>query len=141
MQVWAVQGLLDEGRLRPGQTVLINGAGGGVGTLGGQIAKAREVVDITGVDNAEKSDMMRSVGFVETIDYTQTDFTQSQQCYDLILDTKTNRSIFKYLRVLNPQGTYVTVGGLIPRLLQAFFLGPIIRRFTQKPTRQEPLIF
>lgn len=71
----AVQGLLDEGRLRPGQTVLINGAGGGVGTLGGQIAKALEVVDITGVDNAEKSDMMRSVGFVETIDYTQTDFT------------------------------------------------------------------
>ena len=131
----AVQGLIDEEQLQPGQTVLINGAGGGVGTLGVQIAKAIGVNDVTGVDSANKFDLMRSVGFVETIDYTQTDFTQSPQRYDLILDTKTNRSIFKYLRVLNPQGTYVTVGGLPPHLLQVLLLGPIIRWFTQKTVR------
>ncbi|MDJ0799841.1 MAG: zinc-binding dehydrogenase, partial [Calothrix sp. MO_167.B12] len=56
----------------------------------------------------------------------------SKQCYDLILDTKTNRSIFKYLRVLNPNGTYVTVGGSTPQLFQALFLGPIIRLFSKK---------
>lgn len=131
----AVQGLLDEGQLQPGQKLLINGAGGGVGTLGVQIAKARGVTDITGVDSADKFDMMHSVGFAQTIDYTQVDFTESQQQYDLILDTKTNRSIFKYLRVLRVQGTYVTVGGSALRLLQALFLRPIIRLFTRKDVR------
>lgn len=131
----AVQGLIDEGQLQPGQKVLINGAGGGVGTLGVQIAKAMGVVDITGVDSSDKFDMMHSVGFAQTIDYTQADFTESQQRYDLILDTKTNRSIFKYLSVLRPQGTYVTVGGSTPRLLQALVLGAIIRLFTRKDVR------
>ena len=67
--------------------------------------------------------------------YTQTDFTDEPQRYDLVLDTKTNRSIFKYLRVLNPGGTYVTVGGLTPRLLQVLLLGPLIRWLTQKTIR------
>jgi NADPH:quinone reductase-like Zn-dependent oxidoreductase len=131
----ALQGLCDEGQLQPGQTMLINGAGGGVGTLGVQIAQAMGVFEVTGVDSADKLDLMRSVGFGQTIDYQREDFTQRQSRYDLILDTKTNRSILKYLRVLNPQGTYVTVGGSTPRLLQAFCLGPIIQRFTQKRVR------
>ena len=128
----ALQGLRDEGKIQPEQKVLINGAGGGVGTLGVQIAKSMGSVEVTGVDHSSKLAMMHSIGFVHTIDYTQEDFTQSKQCYDLILDTKTNRSIFKYLRVLNPQGTYVTVGGSTARLLQAFFLGSIIGIFSQK---------
>ena len=131
----AVQGLIDEGQLQPGQKVLINGAGGGVGTLGVQIANAIGGGDVTGVDRASKFDPMRSIGFAQTIDYTQIDFTQSPQRYDLILDTKTNRSIFSYLRVLNPGGTYVTVGGLTTRLLQALLLGPIIRLLTGKDIR------
>jgi NADPH:quinone reductase-like Zn-dependent oxidoreductase len=131
----ALQALCDEGQLQTGQTMLINGAGGGVGTLGVQIAQAMGVFEVTGVDSADKLDLMRSVGFGQTIDYQREDFTQRQSRYDLILDTKTNRSILKYLRVLNPQGTYVTVGGSTPRLLQAFFLGPIIQRFTQKRVR------
>ncbi|NEQ65261.1 MAG: NAD(P)-dependent alcohol dehydrogenase [Symploca sp. SIO2D2] len=128
----AVQGLLEEGQLQPGQKVLINGAGGGVGTLGVQIAKSMGAIDVTGVDSSDKFDMMHSVGFVQTIDYTQKDFTQSQEKYDLILDTKTNRSIFQYLRVLNPQGTYVTVGGDTLRLFQVLFCKPIIRLLSNK---------
>lgn len=131
----AVQGLIDEGKLQPGQTVLINGAGGGVGTLGVQIAKTIGTDDITGVDCASKFNLMRSLGFTHTLDYTQTDFTQFSQCYDLILDTKTNRSILKYLRVLNSGGTYVTVGGSILRLLQTLLLRPVIRRLTKKDVR------
>ena len=126
----AVQGLV--GQLQPGQKLLINGAGGGVGTLGVQIAHAIGVKDVTGVDLASKFALMRSLGFTHTIDYTQTDFTQGQERYDLILDTKTNRSPFKYLSALKPGGTYVTVGGLTPRLFQILLFAPIIRRLTQK---------
>ena len=79
--------------------------------------------------------MMRSLGFDQVIDYTREDFTKSGRRYDLILDTKTNRSVFKYPRVLSPGGTYVTVGGRTGRLLQAVFLGPMIRRITNKNIR------
>ena len=128
----AVQGLIDVGQLRPGQKLLINGAGGGVGTLAVQIANAIGVTDVTGVDHASKFELMRSVGFTQTIDYTQTDFTEVQERYDMILDTKMNRFPSKYLSVLNSGGIYVTVGGLTPRLFQVLLLGPIIRWLTQK---------
>lgn len=131
----AVQGLMDVGQLQPGQKLLINGAGGGVGTLAVQIAHAIGVKEVTGVDRASKFALMRSVGFTNTLDYTQTDFTQGQERYDVILDTKTNRSPFQYLQVLNPGGTYVTVGGLMPRLFQVLLFGPIIRWLTQKTVR------
>ena len=81
------------------------------------------------------SPLMRAVRFKHTIDYTQADFTEGQERYDVILDTKTNRSPFKYLSVLNPGGTYVTVGGLPPRLFQLLLFGPIIRWLTQKSMR------
>ncbi|MGI9227659.1 MAG: NAD(P)-dependent alcohol dehydrogenase [Gammaproteobacteria bacterium] len=128
----ALQGLRDLGKIQPGQKLLINGAGGGVGTLGVQIAKAIGVEHVTGVDSSSKLDMMRLVGFDHTIDYKQDDFTKIEQTYDLILDPKTNRSIFKYLRVLKPNGSYVTVGGLTARLFQALFFSPIIRFFIKK---------
>ena len=122
----AVQGLRDLGKIQPGQKLLINGAGGGVGTLGVQIAKAIGVEHITGVDSSNKLDMMRAIGFDRTIDYKTDDFTQIERGYDLILDPKTNRSIFSYLPVLKPNGSYVTVGGLTPRLFQALFLSSLI---------------
>ncbi len=131
----AIQGLRDIGQLRPGQKLLINGAGGGVGTLGIQIAKSIGVDEATGVDNSGKLDIMRSLGFDQVIDYTQEDFTKKGQRYYLILDTKTNRSIFEYTRVLSPNGIYVTVGGATARLFQAFFLGPIVRMFSKKNVR------
>ena len=127
----AVQGLLDKGRLQKGQKLLINGAGGGVGTFGVQIAKLY-VAEITGVDNPGKLEMMKSMGFDNVIDYTKEDFTKNSRRYDLILDVKTNRSIFSYTRALNPKGIYVTVGGSTFRLMQAFILGPLIRIFGGK---------
>ncbi|MGD2092484.1 MAG: NAD(P)-dependent alcohol dehydrogenase, partial [Candidatus Aminicenantes bacterium] len=117
-----------------GQKLLINGAGGGVGTFAVQIAKLNGV-EVTGVDSSGKLDMLRSMGFDHVIDYTQEDFTKNRQCYDLILDVKTNRSIFDYMRVLSPNGIYVTVGGSMPRIFQALFLGPWISMFIKKKIR------
>lgn len=127
----ALQGLVDKGKVKPGQSVLINGAGGGVGTLGIQILKSYGV-KVTGVDSAEKLDLMTSLGFDSVLDYKTVDFTETGEKYDLILDTKSNRSAFKYARSLNKNGTYVTVGGSMYRLLEIFLLGSLISLFTGK---------
>jgi len=73
---------------------------------------------------------MRSIGFDHVIDYEKEDFTKSGKRYDLILDTKTNRSPFEYLRALTPTGTYATVGGVMAKLLQFLILGWWIRQTT-----------
>jgi NADPH:quinone reductase-like Zn-dependent oxidoreductase len=135
----ALQGLRDIGHIQPGQKLLINGAGGGVGTFGVQLAKLYGVDDLTGVDSSGKLDMLRSMGFNQVIDYTKEDFTKNGQRYDLILDVKTNRSIFDYLGALNPNGVYVTVGGSMIRLLQALILGPLISKISKKHIRIVPL--
>jgi NADPH:quinone reductase-like Zn-dependent oxidoreductase len=127
----ALQGLMERGPLRAGQTILINGAGGGVGTFAIQLAKLHNV-EVTGVDSAAKLDMLRSIGFDHVIDYEKEDFTKTGKCYDLILDAKTNRSPFEYARALNPNGTYATVGGSMPRLVQVLILAPWIRRTSKK---------
>ena len=127
----AVQGLIDKGKIQSGQKLLINGAGGGVGTFAIQIAKLYQV-EITGVDRTSKLDMLRSMGFDHVIDYTQEDFTKNGQQYDLILDVKTNRSILDYLRALSSNGIYVTVGGSMARLFEALFLGPWISMISKK---------
>jgi NADPH:quinone reductase-like Zn-dependent oxidoreductase len=130
----AVQGLRDQGQIRSGQKVLINGAGGGVGTFGVQIAKLCGV-EVTGVDSSGKLSMLRSMGFDHVIDYTKDDFTRNGKYYDLILDVKTNRSIFDYARALCPNGVYVTVGGSMIRLFQALLLGPWIKMISKKNIR------
>jgi NADPH:quinone reductase-like Zn-dependent oxidoreductase len=130
----AVQGLIDKGKIQQGQKLLINGAGGGVGTFAVQIAKLYGA-EITGVDRTSKLEMLRSLGFDHVIDYTREDFTKNGQHYDLILDAKTNRSMFNYARVLSPGGTYVTVGGSNFRLLQALLQGPWISMFSKKHIR------
>ncbi len=131
----AVQGLIDKGQIKQGQKILINGAGGGVGTFAIQIAKLYNGVEVTGVDSAAKLDMLRSLGFDHVIDYTKEDFTKNGQCYDLILDVKTNRSVFDYTRALCRNGVYVTVGGLIGRLFQALFFGWWIKLIHKKHIR------
>jgi len=130
----AVQGLVDVGRIRSGQKLLLNGAGGGVGTFALQIAKLHDV-EVTVVDKAGKLDMLRAMGADHVIDYLEEDFTRQDKCYDLILDVKTNRSPRAYARALNPNGTYATVGGDIPRLLQILVLGPLISRLSNKHLR------
>lgn len=127
----AVQGLLDKGELQSGQTLLINGAGGGVGTFAVQIAKLYGV-EVTGVDSGEKSEKLHSLGFDHVIDYQKEDFTQSGKGYDLILDVKTNRPLSHYTRALNPNGKYVTVGGSISRLLSALIFGRVFSTFKGK---------
>ena len=127
----AVQGLIDTGKIQNGQKILINGAGGGVGTFGLHIAKLNGAV-ITGVDTGDKLNMMKLIGFDHVIDYEKEDFTKNGQCYDLILDTKTNRSTFSYMRSLSTNGRYVTVGGELNRLLQILLLKPWISKFSKK---------
>jgi NADPH:quinone reductase-like Zn-dependent oxidoreductase len=123
----AVQGLIDFGKIKSGQKVLINGGCGSTGTLAIQIAKLFDV-EITGVDRTEKLDMMRTLGADCVIDYTVEDFTRNGRQYDLIFDVKTNRSIFEYKRVLCPNGTYVTVGGKTSRILQLVTIGKLSRK-------------
>jgi NADPH:quinone reductase-like Zn-dependent oxidoreductase len=127
----ALQGLVEMGKVESGQSVLINGAGGGVGTLGIQILKSYGV-KVTGVDSDEKRDLMKSMGFDIVMDYKKTDFTQTGEKYDLILDTKSNRSVFKYARSLKKNGRYITVGGSMVRLLEIVMFGSLISLFTGK---------
>lgn len=127
----AVQGLIDVGTIKKGQQVLINGAGGGVGTIALQIAKLHDVV-VTGVDTGNKLEMMESLGFDHIIDYKKEDFTQNGKSYDLVLDARTNRPILAYLRSLKPQGKYVTVGGQLGKLLQLLLLKPMISILSKK---------
>jgi NADPH:quinone reductase-like Zn-dependent oxidoreductase len=130
----AVQGLIDKGKIHQGQKLLINGAGGGVGTFGIQIAKLYGV-EVTGVDSTGKLDMLRSMGFDHVIDYTKEDFTRNGKCYDLILDVKTNRSMLAYARALSRNGIYVTVGGSMARLFQSLLLAPLISMISKKHIR------
>lgn len=127
----AVQGLIDVGRIQKNQKVLINGAGGGVGTFGLYIAKLY-CAEVTGVDTGDKLGVMSSIGFDQVIDYKKNDFTKNGQCYDLILDTKTNRSPSNYIRSLSAHGKYVTVGGDLNRILQIVLLKPWISGFYKK---------
>lgn len=130
----AVQGLIDIGQLQRGEHVLINGAGGGVGTIGLQIAK-QYGAEVTGVDRGFKLPMLRELGFDHVLDYEREDFTKGRARYDLILDTKTTRSPFGCVRALKPGGRYVTVGGTVSGLLQLFLLGPALRKLTSKHTQ------
>ncbi len=124
--VTALQGLR-EGQIQPGQTVLINGASGGVGTFAVQIAKSFGA-EVTAVCSTKKSDMVRSIGADHVIDYTHEDFTQNGHRYDLILAANGYHSISDYKRVLSPKGTYVMSGGAGAQIFQAMLLGPWMSR-------------
>ncbi len=144
--ILALQGLRDKKQLQPGQNVLINGAGGGVGTFAVQIAKLFGA-EVTGVDSPEKLDMVRSIGADHVIDYTQEDFTKSERHYDLILDVVVSHSISDYKRVLNPKGILRMVGGSMAKVFKAALLGPLISRSKKmsivvwKPNKKEDMGF
>jgi NADPH:quinone reductase-like Zn-dependent oxidoreductase len=119
----ALQGLRDKGQIQPGQRVLINGASGGVGTFAVQIAKSFGT-EVTGVCSTRNLDMVRSIGADHVIDYTQEDFTQTAQRYDLIFDAVGNRSVSDYKRALSPNGICSIAGFTsLSRLFQIMLLG------------------
>ncbi len=127
----ALEGLHDTGQLQAGQKVLINGAGGGAGTLALQIAKSIGA-EVTGVDSGKKLHMMRSSGADHVVDYAREDFTQHRQRYDVILDLAAHRSIFAGKRALAPGGIYIVAGGALAPTVQAALLGPWISRLGGK---------
>jgi NADPH:quinone reductase-like Zn-dependent oxidoreductase len=105
----ALQALRDHGHIQPGQKVLINGAGGGVGTFAVQIAKSFGA-EVTAVTNAQNLDLVRKLGADHVVDYTKEDFTRNEQRYDLIVDIAAAHSISDYKRMMNPNATFVLVG-------------------------------
>jgi len=125
--VLALQGLRDVGGIKPGKKVLINGAGGGVGTFAIQIAKMYGA-EVTAVDSGRKFDLMRSLGADHVIDYTVENFTRKGQQYDLILDNIAKHGVFDYKRSLSPKGIYAMVGGAPSSILQVLLFGPFISR-------------
>lgn len=106
----ALQALRDKGKLQPRQTVLVNGASGGVGTFAVQIAKSLGA-KVTGVTSTRNLDLVRSLGADDVIDYTKQDFAKGTQRFDLILDCVGNHPFSDCCRVLNRGGTFVPAGG------------------------------
>ncbi|MEO8475865.1 MAG: NAD(P)-dependent alcohol dehydrogenase [Actinomycetota bacterium] len=106
----ALRAVRDAGKVQPGQSVLVIGASGGVGSLAVQIAKASGAT-VTGVCSTAKADLVRSIGANEVIDYTREDFADGSRRWDLIVDTAGRRPLSQLRRALTPKGTLVIVGG------------------------------
>lgn len=127
----AVQGIREIGQVQPGEKILINGAGGGSGTLAIPLAKSLGA-EVTGVDNQHKQDVMRQVGADHTIDYTTTDPTRTGKTYDLILDLAAYRRMSHWRRALKPGGRYFMVGGSVRLMFKLLLWGPINSRLHRK---------
>jgi NADPH:quinone reductase-like Zn-dependent oxidoreductase len=147
--VLALQGLRGKRQIRPGDQVLINGAGGNVGPFAVQIAKYFGA-EVTGVDRAGKLDMVSAVGADHVIDYTREDVIGNGRRYDLILDVVARRSMLEWRRALNPAGAYVMLGASTALLLEGTFLGPLMSMtgsrktavmWWWKPFKQEDVAF
>jgi NADPH:quinone reductase-like Zn-dependent oxidoreductase len=130
----ALQGLRDKAQLKPGQKVLINGAGGGVGTFAVQIAKWLGA-EVTAVCGPDKVDTVRSLGADRVIDYTREDFTKTGERYDVVFDIGGNRSLRRCRRILTPKGMLVFVGMPTFRFVKPMFRvvrGTLRARFSEQ---------
>ncbi len=129
--ITALQSLRDKGKLQSGQKVLVNGAGGGVGTFAVQIAKALGA-EVTAVCGTHNLDTVRSIGADRVIDYTGEDVTRNGQRYDLILAVNGYHPVSAYRRLLNPEGNFVMVGSsnsrLMQTMIQTMILGSLASR-------------
>ena len=141
----ALQGLRDAGKVQAGQSVLINGASGGVGTFAVQIAKFLGA-EVTGVCSTRNVELVRSLGADHVIDYTQEDFTQGGPRYDLILDNVGNRSFSDCRRALTPRGTllpntgHAGMGYVLMAFARSAFVRQQGRLFVEKPNAQDLLV-
>ncbi len=116
--------------VKPGSEVLVNGAGGGVGTFVVQMAAALGA-RVTGVDTAAKLDVVRSAGASTVVDYTAEDVAAHGARYDVIVDIACHRSVRDYRRMLAPGGSVAVTGGSLPHVFAAMVLGPttsLVRR-------------
>jgi NADPH:quinone reductase-like Zn-dependent oxidoreductase len=127
----ALQGLRNKHPVLPDQKVLINGAGGGMGTFAVQIAKYYEA-EVTAVDHTSKMDMLREIGADHVMDYTKEDYTKTGKTYDLILDVVARRSVKDYERALSDNGNFVVVGGSRATIFKVLTMGRIITRKSNK---------
>ena len=121
----ALQGLRNKGQIQTGQKVLINGAAGGVGTFAVQIAKSWGA-EVTAVCSTKNVERVRALGADQVIDYTQENFTQRRQRYDLFFDAVGNHSLSACRRVISPTGTYVTIAGSPAYLLKLVILSRFV---------------
>jgi NADPH:quinone reductase-like Zn-dependent oxidoreductase len=123
--ITALQGLRDEGQIRAGQKVLINGASGGVGTFAVQIAKYFDA-EVTAVCSTRNLEQARSIGADHVIDYTKENFTKNGQQYDLVFAANGYHSLSAYKRALTPKGIYIMAGGTMAQIFQSMLLGPMM---------------
>lgn len=123
--VTALQALRDNGKVRPGMTVLINGASGGVGTFAVQLAKEFGA-EVTAVCSTKKMELVRSLGADHVIDYTKEDFTTSGKRYDVILAANGYHPLSAYRRALAPNGVYIMTGGTTEQMMDAIAKGPFV---------------
>jgi NADPH:quinone reductase-like Zn-dependent oxidoreductase len=149
--ITALRAIRDEANVRPGQTVLVIGAAGGVGSLAVQIAKAYGA-EVTAVCSTSKADLVRSIGADDVIDYTREDFTDGSRRWDVIVDTAGRRPLSQLRRALTPKGTLVIVGGdgggrwtggffrgMLRAPMVSLFVGQRLRGLATK-VRQEDLL-
>jgi len=129
--ITALQALRDKGSIRQGQKVLINGASGGVGTYAVQLAKYFGA-EVTAVCSAKNMDLVRSLGADHVIDYAREDFTKSGIRYDLIIAVNGYHPLSAYKHALEPEGTYVMVGGTFPQIFKSLVFGPIMSAGNRK---------
>ncbi|MBP6209200.1 MAG: NAD(P)-dependent alcohol dehydrogenase [Anaerolineales bacterium] len=145
--VTALQGLRDQGKLQPGQKVLIQGASGGVGSFAVQIAKVLGA-EVTAVCSARNMDQVRSLGADHAIDYAKEDFTRNGKQYDLIFAVNGYHPINDYKRALSPKGIYVAAGGSMRQIFESLLRSSFVSEkngrqlgvLTAKP-KQEDLIY
>ena len=146
----ALQGLRKVGKVRSGQTVLVIGAAGGVGSFAVQIAKAFGA-HVTGVSSTSKVDLVRSIGADDVIDYTREEIADGTRRYDVIFDTAGNREV-SYLRgALTPKGTLVLAGGegagrwlgmgrVVRAKAMSPFVGQRMTNFLERPNSEDLLV-
>jgi NADPH:quinone reductase-like Zn-dependent oxidoreductase len=123
----ALQGLRNVGQIQAGQKVLVIGASGGNGTFAVQIAKAFDA-EVTAVCSTRNIELVRSIGADHVIDYTQEDFAQNGEQYDLIIAMASYRPLRDYQQALRPGGIFVWAGGPLKGLFEAMLLGPWVSR-------------